>query len=124
MFIHQINPAHANRGADSHQMGTRHHPAFGDGTKIVHLQFDGGVLARSGEVVVQRAADRRVGYAGGDASVHGPGAVKQFGADAALDGNTVAMGAEQFEAQQVIEGVPGEKAPGELEGSFRVAQVW
>jgi hypothetical protein len=56
--------------------------------------------------------------------VHGPGAVEQFGADAALDRDTVAMGADQFETQQVIEGVPGEKAPGELEGSFRVAQVW
>ena len=62
-------------------------------------------------MVMERGADRGVRNAGGDAAVHRTGAVQQFGAHAALDGDAIAMYAHQLKPKQVIEGVAREEGP-------------
>jgi hypothetical protein len=51
-------------------------------------------------------------------------AVQEVGTHAALDGETVAVDAHQFQPKQVIEGMPGKEFLSYLGVAFRFAQVW
>ena len=124
MSVGKIHLAYANPGTDPHQAGPRHQPSFRDRAKVVHLQLDRGEAARLAEVVVQRAAHGRVGNAGGDAAVQRSRAVEERGTDPALERETIAVDAHQFQPKQVIEGMVGEELSSYLGGDFRIAQVW
>lgn len=138
MFIREINLAYADPGADAHQAGPRPQPALRDRAEVVDLQFDGGETACPAKVVLERATHCRVGQAGGDAAVYRSRAVQEFGAHLALDGETIAMHANQFESKQVIERMPGREVPGCSAGGrfvppvvlrfcdsfLRIIQVW
>ena len=124
MGIRKFDAPDTDRGPDAHQVRPRHETAFGNRAEVVDLQFDGGEFARSIEVTVERGADGRVGDARRDASMQRARAVQQLGPDAAADGDAVAVEAHEFESQQMVEGVPGEKFLDEVLATFRVAQVW
>ena len=73
-------------------------------------------------MLVEGAADGRIGDACRNSTVYRTGAVQQFGPDAALDGQPVAMGADELQSQQVIEGVLREQVA-EMPGFLRRSQV-
>jgi hypothetical protein len=124
MFIREINLAYADPGADAHQAGPRPQPALRDRAEVVDLQFDGGELACPAKVVLERGAHCSVGQAGGDSAVYRSGTVEEFRPNAALDGEAIAMDANQFESNQVIERMPGQEVPGLGGRAFRMVQVW
>ena len=124
MGVSKFDAPDTDRGPNAHQVRPRHEAAFGDRAKVVDLQFDGGEFARSIEVTVERGTDGRVGDARRDASMQRALAVEQLGPDAAVDGDAVAVEAHEFESQQMVEGVPGEKFLNEFLATFGVAQVW
>jgi hypothetical protein len=124
MPVREINPADRDRGADPHQVRPRQQAALSHGPEIVDFHFDRGETARAGKMVLERASDRRVGKARGDTAVHRSGGIQEFGAHAALDGETVAMDANQLETEQVIECVIGEERSYERGLFLLVAQVW
>jgi len=119
MFIREINRANANLGADPHQAGPRPQAAFRDRAEVVDLQLDGGEAACPAKMVLERATHCRIGQAGGDAAVNRSRAVEEFGAHAALDGETIAMHANQLQSKQVIERMPFQELPG-----FRGCCLW
>ena len=57
----------------------------------------------------QGAAYRGIRQACGDAAVQRSRAVQQIGTHPAADGDAIAVHAHQFEAKQMIEGMPGEE---------------
>jgi len=120
MFIREINLAHADPGADPHQAGPRQQPALRDRAEVVDLQFDGGETACPAKMVVERAAHGHVGKAGGDTAVYRSGAVEEFGAHAELDGEPIAMHANQLESNQVIESMPGQEGASFFGRALRV----
>ena len=124
MFIREINLAYADPGADPHQAGPRPQPALRDRAEVVDLQFDGGETACPAKMVVERAAHGHVGKAGGNTTVHRSRTVEEFGAHTALDGEPIAMRANQFESNQVIEGMRGQEGSSFCGGTLRVVQVW
>ena len=75
-------------------------------------------------MVVERAADCHVGKAGGNTAVHRSRAVEELGAHTALDGEPIAMHANQFESNQVIEGMPVQEGSSLCGRTLRVVQVW
>jgi hypothetical protein len=124
MFIREINLAYADPGADPHQAGPRQQPALRDRAEVVDLQFDRGETAGPAKMVVERAAHGNVGKAGGDTAVHRSRAVEEFGAHTALDGEPIAMHANQFESNQVIEGVAVQEGSSFCGRTLRLIQVW
>ena len=124
MFIREINLAYTYFGADQHQAGPRQQPALRDWAEVVDLQFHGGEAACPAKMVVERAADCRVGKAGSHTAVYRSRAVEEFGPHAALDSEHVAMHANQFESNQVIERMPGQVGPSFSGRTLRVVQVW
>ena len=103
--VFEIDLAYGDGGTYSHEAGAGQEAAFGHGPEVVHLHFDGSEAAGSVEVLVEGTADGSIGDARGDSAVHRAGAVQQLRAHPALDGQAVAMGADELQAKQVIEGV-------------------
>ena len=124
MAVRKVYAAHADRGSNAHQMRPGQQSSFGNWTEIVDLQFDGGETSRALEMTVQSRADGCVCNARRDASVQRTLAVEQLRPYAAPDGHTIAMHAYQFESQQVIGGVPGEKFLDEFGTAPGVAKAW
>ena len=92
--------------------------SLGGGKEIVDLHFNGGDRALASEVPVERHADRHIGYGGGDASVSDAGAVGQFMAQRALDGDAIAMDAGEFYSQQRVERNSREEVANLFGGEF------
>jgi hypothetical protein len=123
MPIIEINLADADRGSDSHQVRTGDEPAFGYRAKIVDLELHCGEAARAVEVVMDGAADGGVGDTRRDTAVQRPGGIQQLRAQAALDGEAVAMHANDLKAKQVVECVFGEERSNQVGRLLRVVQV-
>jgi hypothetical protein len=124
MFIREINLTDADPGANPHQAGPRPQPALRDRAEVVDLHLDRGETSRPGKMVLERAAHCRVGKAGGDSGVYRSRTIEEFGANATLDGETIAMHANQLESKQVIERMPGQEIPGFCDRALRMIQVW
>jgi len=77
--------------------------SVGGGKEIVDFHFNRGDRALASEVPIECHAYSHVGYGSGDASVSHSGAVGQFVAQRALDGDAVAVGAGEFYSKQGIE---------------------
>src|SRR5579872_6767823 len=75
MVIGQIHAPYADRGSNPHQMRPRQQSSFGDRTEIVHLHFNGCETTRSGKILMQRAANGRVGDTRAHAAVQRTSAV-------------------------------------------------
>jgi hypothetical protein len=123
MVIRQIHAPYADRGSTPHQPRPRQQSSFGNRAEIVHLHFNGCETPRSGKMLMQRAADSRIGDTGADPTVQRTRAVHQFGTQAALNSETIAMHPHQLESQQVIERVACEKISNALCLTFGIAQV-
>ncbi len=124
LSVREVHAPDADGGSDAHQMRPGQQSAFGDRAEVVDLQFDRSEAPRAIEVTVQGGAHGRVGDARGNAAMQRALAVEQLGPDAAPDGDAIAMQAHQFEPQQMIERVPGEKFLDQFGAALGVAQVW
>ena len=122
--VGEIDAADTNRGTDAHQVRPCQQAALRYGAEIVDLQFDRGETLRAAKMAMECSADGRIGKARGDAAVKRSRGVQEFGADVALNGETVAVHANQFQSQQVIERMPGEKRSNERGRILWIAQVW
>lgn len=107
MSIREINPTHTDRRSDPHQVRPRHQAAIGHRPEIVHFQFDGGEAPRPAKMVIQCDADRGIRDTCGHTAMQHSRAIEKIGAKAALDRDPVAMFANQFESEQVVERMPG-----------------
>jgi len=124
MVVLKFHPAHADRRPDSHQMRPCQQPPLCDRPEVVDLQLDRGEPSHPIEMPLQSGTNHRIGDARRNASVQRALAVEQLGPDAALDRDAIAMQPHQFEPEQMIEGMPGQKFLDELVAAFGVAQVW
>jgi hypothetical protein len=109
--IREINRSDTDGGPDSHKAGAGDEPAFGYRTEIVDLELDRGEPTGTGEMLMDRATYGGVGDTRRDTSVQGSGGIQQLRAQAALNGEAVAMHANDLQAEQVIECVLREEGP-------------
>jgi hypothetical protein len=123
MSVKEINPAYTDFGPDSHQVRAGDEPVFGYGTEVVDLELHCGEAPRTAEVVMDRAAHGGVGDTRRDTAVQGAGGIQQFRAQAALDGEAVAMDTNDLQAEQVIECMFGEERSDQVGGLLRF-QAW
>ena len=79
LFVGEIHAADTNRGTEPHQAGPCYQPSFRDRAEVIHLQFHRSEPALAVERMLQRAAYRRIGKAGGDAAVQRSRVVEEFG---------------------------------------------
>lgn len=124
LMVGQIHLPDADRGSDPQQPRPGEQSSFRNRTKVVDLQLDGCETAHPVIKRIQGGSNGRIGDTRGDASVQRTGAVQQFRAHATPDGDAIAMRADQFQSQQVIERMPGEKISNVLELALGIAQTW
>ena len=123
MPVIKINAADTDCGADAHQVRAGNQAAFSHRPEIVDLELHCGETARAAEMVMDRAADGGVCDTGCDSAVQRASRIQQLGPQAALDGEAVTMHADNLQAEQVIESVPGEERSHQVGWFWRLVQV-
>ena len=101
--IGEIDASDTESRTDPQQARASENVSVGGGKEIVDFHFDRGDRALASEVPIECHAYSHVGYGSGDASVSHSGAVGQFVAQRALDGDAVAVGAGEFYSKQGVE---------------------
>lgn len=106
MVVGDIHLADTDPGTDPQQVSARQQTSFRDRTEIIDLQLYRSKAAFSFEAVVERTTHGGIGEARGNAAMQGAGAVHQFRAQSAANGETILVNAHQFEPEQAIKAVP------------------